>query len=216
MSDHRIGAAMDVRFGATVEEFMRFVTDLGLDHVEFKHEYLAGHPKTPDPKRVRELAESYDATLSYHAPFRDWNPGSYDERVRQDSVERVKRTLDDAATAGATSVVVHGGYVPHRYPEWIRDRARENARLSLAECAEYAQIVGVPLCLENQPIDGQKRRYTTSPSDLAAMLDTVDVPPQYLSVTLDVGHAKINDHDWRAFVEEFGNRIRFCHLHDNY
>lgn len=215
MRDHRIGAAMDIRFGATVEEFMTYITDLGLDHVEFKHEYLAGHPETPGPERVRELAQTYDVTLSYHAPFRDWNPGSYDERVRRDSVERVKRTLDDAATAGATSVVVHGGSIPHRYPEWIRDRARENARRSLAECAEYAQVIGVSLCLENQPIDTEKRRYTTSPAELAAMIDTVDVPPQYLSVTLDVGHAKVNDHDWRAFVEEFGHRIRVCHLHDN-
>ncbi len=215
MSDHRLGAAMDIRFGATVEEFMTYITDLGLDHVEFKHEYLAGHPETPDPERVHELAETYDVTLSYHAPFRDWNMGSYDERVRQNSVERVKRTINNAATAGATSVVVHGGSIPHRYPEWIRDRARENARRSLAECAEYAQLVGVSLCLENQPIDAEKRRYTTSPADLAAMIDTVDVPPQYLSVTLDVGHAKVNDHDWRVFVEEFGHRIRVCHLHDN-
>lgn len=215
MRDPRVGAAMDIRFGATVEEFMAFITDLGLDHVEFKHEYLAGHPKTPGPERIRELAKAYDVTLSYHAPFRNWNPGSYDEAVRQDSVERVKRTLDDAATAGATSVVVHGGSVPHRYPEWVRERARENASRSLAECAEYAQVAGVSLCLENQPINDQKQRYTTSPTDLAAMIDAVDVPPQYLSVTLDVGHAKVNDHDWHAFVEEFGHRIRVCHLHDN-
>ncbi|WP_436903452.1 sugar phosphate isomerase/epimerase family protein [Halovenus halobia] len=215
MSDARLGAAMDIRFGATVEEFMRYVTELGLDHVEFKREYLAGHPNTPNPEQVRKLADTYDVSVTYHAPFRDWNPASYDETVRQDSVERVKRTLDDAAAAGATGVVVHGGAVPRRYPEWVRDDARESAVRSLAECAEYAQLVGVPLCIENQPIDEQKRRYTTSPTALAEMVDTVDVPPQYLGVTLDVGHAKVNDHDWRAFVDEFGSRIRVCHLHDN-
>lgn len=215
MTDHSIGAAMDIRFGTSVEEFMAYVTEIGLDHVEFKREYLAGHPDTPGPERVRELAASYGVTLTYHAPFRDWNVGSYDETVRRDSVERVKRTLDDAAAAGATSVVVHGGSVPHRYPEWVREQARENARRSLAECAEYAQMVGVSLCLENQPIDEGKRRYTTTPADLAEMIQSVDVPPQYLSVTLDVGHAKVNGYDWRAFVEEFGRRIRVCHLHDN-
>lgn len=215
MNEPRLGAAMDIRFGATVEEFMDYVTDLGLDHVEFKREYLAGHPNTPDPERVGELAEEYGVTLSYHAPFRDWNTGSYDETVRQNSVERVKRTIDDAAAAGATSVVVHGGSVPHRYPDWVRRRARESARRSLAECAEYAQLVGVSLCLENQPIDDDERRYTTSPADLAAMIEEVDVPPQYLGVTLDVGHANVNGNDYREFVEEFGHRIRVCHLHDN-
>jgi sugar phosphate isomerase/epimerase len=211
----RVGAAMDIRFGATVEEFMRYVTDLGLDHVEFKHEYLAGHPETPDPTAVRTLADSYDVTLTYHAPFRDWNTGSYDETIREDSVERVKRTLDAAAEAGAEGVVVHGGSVPERYPSWVREKAAAAARRSLAECAQYAQLVGVPLCLENQPIHDEKRRYTTTPSDLAAMLDSVDVAEKYLGVTLDVGHANVNGEDWRTFVEEFGDRIRVCHLHDN-
>lgn len=210
-----IGAAMDIRFGATVEEFMQYVTDLGLDHVEFKREYLAGHPSTPSPDEVRELSERYGVSITYHAPFRDWNVGSYDEAVRQDSVERVKRTLDDAADAGAEAVVVHGGSVPRRYPTWVHESAKEAAVRSLAECAQYAQLVGVPLCLENQPLDRQKERYTTTPSDLAAMLETVDVAPKYLGVTLDVGHAKVNGEEWHDFVEEFGPRIRVCHLHDN-
>ncbi len=47
------------------------------------------------------------------------------------------------------------------------------------------------------------------------MLDTVDVDPTYLGVTLDVGHAKINGEDCQEFVERFGERIRVCHLHDN-
>jgi sugar phosphate isomerase/epimerase len=210
-----VGAAMDIRFGATVEEFMQYVTDLGLDHVEFKREYLAGHPNTPSPTDIRDLADRYGVTLTYHAPFRDWNIGSYDETVRSGSVDRVKRTLDDAADAGAKAVVVHGGSVPKRYPTWVRDSSKEAALRSLAECAEYAQLVGVPLCLENQPIDEQKQRYTTTPTDLAAILETVDVTPEYLGVTLDVGHAKVNGEDWRDFVEEFGHRIQVCHLHDN-
>jgi sugar phosphate isomerase/epimerase len=215
VTDGCLGAAMDIRFGATVEEFVAYLADIGLTHVELKREYLAGHPNTPGPERVCELAASYGVSVTYHAPFRDWNVGSYDESVRQDSVERVKQTLDDAAAAGAAGVVVHGGSVPRRYPEWVRERSRENAGRSLAECAQYAQLVGVPLCLENQPVDDEKRRYTTSPADLAAMIDTVDVPPEYLGVTLDVGHANVNGHDWRTFVEEFGRRIRVCHLHDN-
>lgn len=210
-----VGAAMDIRFGATVAEFMRYVTDLGLDHVELKREYLAGHPDTPDPEGIRELSDRHGVSVTYHAPFRDWNLGSYDEVVRQHSVERVKRTIDDAADAGAEAVVVHGGSVPKRYPEWVREQARANARLSVAECAEYAQVLGVPLCLENQPIDEDRLRYTTTPADLASVLETVDVTPKYLGVTLDVGHANVNGEDWKAFVAAFGERIRVCHLHDN-
>ncbi|GAB3691343.1 hypothetical protein GCM10028857_28620 [Salinarchaeum chitinilyticum] len=210
-----LGAAMDVRFGASVEEFLAYVTEFGLSHLELKAEYLHGHPDAPSPERVGELADAYDVTVTYHAPFRDLNPGSFNDAVREASVEQVKRTLDDAVAAGAGAVVVHGGAVPERYPPWVREKAKRNARLSLAECAEYAQLVGMPLCLENQPVDEEKRRYTTSPQDLEAMLADVSVPPRYLGVTLDVGHAKVNGHDWREFVDRFGDRIHVCHLHDN-
>ena len=215
MTEQSLGAAMDVRFGTTVEAFMAYVTDLGLDHVEFKREYLAGHPDAPEPGRIAELAEQYGVSLTYHAPFRNWNPGSFDDTVRRDSVARVKRTLEAAAIAGADAVVVHGGSVPHRYPAWVRERSREHARRSLAECAEYAQYVGVPLAVENQPRHADKRRYTTSPEDLATLLESVDVLDDYLGVTLDVGHAGVSDEDWEAFVDRFGDRIRVCHLHDN-
>lgn len=211
----RLGAAMDIRFAASVPEFMEYVTDLGLNHVEFKHEYLAGHPETPDAETLGALAEDYGVTLTVHAPFRTWNIGSFDETVRRDSVARVKRTLDDAATAGAGAVVVHGGSVPERYPEWVHDRAAEHVIKSLEECATHAERVGVPLCLENQPPDDADRRYTTTPSDLARTLDAVDVDPAVLGVTLDVGHAKVAGTEWRAFVDRFGDRIRVCHLHDN-
>ncbi|WP_276255568.1 sugar phosphate isomerase/epimerase family protein [Halomontanus rarus] len=215
MSEPRLGAAMDVRFGATVEEFLTYLTDVGLNHVELKREYLHGHPDAPDAETVGELAEEYDVSVTYHAPFRDWNPGSFNDAVRQSSVEQVRRTLDDAATAGAGAVVLHGGSVPRRYPEWVRATARENALRSLAECAAYARSVGVPLCLENQPRDEGKRRYTTTPDELAATLEAVDVPPESVGVTLDVGHASVNGEEWEAFVDRFGDRIRVCHLHDN-
>ena len=191
----RLGAAMDIRFAASVPEFMEYVTDFGLDHVEFKHEYLAGHPETPDAETLGALAEDYG--------------------VRRDSVARVKRTLDDAATAGAGAVVVHGGSVPERYPEWVHDRAAEHVIKSLEECAIHAERVGVPLCLENQPPDDTDRRYTTTLSDLARTLDAVDIDPAVLGVTLDVGHAKLAGTEWRAFVDRFGDRIRVCHLHNN-
>jgi sugar phosphate isomerase/epimerase len=215
MSDHRLGAAMDVRFAASVEEFLAYMTDLGLNHVELKREYLHGHPESPTPTAVRALADRYDVTVTYHAPFRDWNLGSFNDASRKAAVDQVRQTIDDAATANAGAVVVHGGSVPQRYPDWVKTKARKNALRSLAECAEYAQQRKVPLCLENQPVDESKRRYTTTPNDLAAVLSEVDVAPKYFGVTLDVGHANVNGHDWEAMADRFGDRIHVCHLHDN-
>jgi sugar phosphate isomerase/epimerase len=211
----RLGAAMDVRFGASVEQFLEFLTDVGLDHLELKREYLAGHPDAPAPAEIRRLAAEYDVSVTLHAPFRDWNIGSFNDAARRESVARVQATLDDAATIGADAVVVHGGSVPRRYPEWVREQAADHARQSLRECAAYAADVDVRLCLENQPFSDDKRRYTVSPDALGDALAGVPASDDHLGVTLDVGHAKANGHDWRAYVDRFGDRITVCHLHDN-
>jgi sugar phosphate isomerase/epimerase len=154
-------------------------------------------------------------SFTLHAPFRDWNLGSFNDASRRAAVEQVCRTLDDAAAANAGAVVVHGGSVPRRYPDRVREKARRNAIRSLNECAAHAATVGVPLCLENQPRSDAVQRHTTSPSDLAAMLDAVEEGEEWLRVTLDVGHAKVNGFEWRAFADAFGDRVAVVHLHDN-
>lgn len=210
-----LGAAMDVRFGATVEEYVQYLVDLGLNHVELTTEYLQGHPDAPSPERVGEIATEYGVSVTYHAPFRDWNLGSFNDDSAQAAVDQVKRTLDAAATAGAGAVVVHGGSAPRRYPDWVRETGRQNAIESLRACAEHAAAVGVPLCLENQPVDDRDERHTVGPAVLGETLDAIDVGPDALGITLDVGHASVNGTDWREYVERFGDRITVCHLHDN-
>ncbi|WP_268105849.1 sugar phosphate isomerase/epimerase family protein [Natronomonas gomsonensis] len=211
----RLGASMDVRFGATVEEFVGYLVDLGLDHVELTTEYLQGHPDAPDPETVGEIATAYGVSVTYHAPFRDWNLGSFNDDSAQAGVAQVKRTLDAAATAGAGAVVVHGGSVPRRYPDWVREEGRRNTIESLRTCAEHAAEVGVPLCLENQPFDDRNERHTVGPDALAETLDAVGIGPDVLGITLDVGHASVNGNDWREYVDRFGDHITVCHLHDN-
>ncbi|WP_255479285.1 sugar phosphate isomerase/epimerase [Natronomonas sp. LN261] len=211
----RLGASMDVRFGATVEEFTEHVVDLGLDHVELTTEYLQGHPDAPDPETVGTIAAEYGVSVTYHAPFRDWNLGSFNDASARASAEQITRTLDAAAAAGAGAVVVHGGSVPRRYPDWVRAKGRENAIESLRACAERAADVGVPLCLENQPYDDRRERHTVGPDALAETIQDVGVGPDGLGITLDVGHASVNGNDWREYVERFGDRITVCHLHDN-
>lgn len=219
----QLGAAMDVRFAETVDAFCDYVTALGFDHVELKREYLHGHPDAPSTERGAELRESYEVSVTYHAPFRDWNAGSFNDASRAAAVDQVCATLDDAATAGAGAVVVHGGSVPRRYPDHVREKAQGAAVRSLVECSVHAADVGVPRCLENQPASESTVRYTTTPGDLENMLASVeeraeaaaDGAADYLDVTLDVGHAKVNGVAWRAFADRFGDRVRVLHLSEN-
>lgn len=215
----RVGAATDLRFEDSVVEFCERVADLGLEHVEFKRGYL-GSRSTPPPARIGEIAADHDLTVSMHVPFRDCNVAAFDPRTRRSALEAIRETITDAAAADARAVVVHGGSVSARYPERIRERARSGAIDSLESLAAHAERVGVPLALENQPRTDRDRRFTTTPDDLAAMLDAVDAgAPDHarerLDVTLDVGHATVSGQDWQAYVDRFGDRIRAIHLHDN-
>ncbi len=210
-----LGAAADLRFEESVAEFCAHVSSLGLDHVELKREYLLAPPEGPSAERIGAIADEHGVSLTLHAPFRDCNLGSFNDASREAAVAQVCATLDDAATAGAGAVVVHGGSVRRHYPERVRAKARRGAIRSLRECAAHAAEVGVPLCLENQPRSATKSRHTGSPDALAAVLDEVGADPAALGVTLDVGHATVNGHDWRAFVDRFGDRIEVVHLHDN-
>jgi sugar phosphate isomerase/epimerase len=210
-----VGASYDLRLDETVEEFAAFLTDLGLSHVEIRAESLLTHPEAPTPRALRELAERYDLSYTFHVPFRDLNPGSFNDDARAHAVEQVKATLNDAAVAGAGGVVYHAGSVPRRYPERVRETARGNAVQSLREVVAHADAVGVPLCVENQPRKPGTVRHTTGVDELASLLADADVDSEYLGVTLDVGHAKVNGTDLEAFLDRFGDRITVVHLHDN-
>lgn len=60
-----LGANMDVRFGATVEEFVEYLVELGLEHVGLTTEYLQTHPDAPDPETVGEITAAYDVSVTY-------------------------------------------------------------------------------------------------------------------------------------------------------
>lgn len=85
-------------------------------------------------------------------------------------------------------MVVHGGSVPRRYPDWVREEGRQNAIEFLRACAEHTEDMGVPFCLENQPFDDRDKRHTVGPNALAETLDAVGVGPEALEIHLDVGH----------------------------
>jgi len=210
----RFGASLDIRFEESVAEFVRFVVDLGLDHVELRQGYLDVNGWS-EPETLRSLADDYGVTYTFHAPHVDCAIGNVNEPLRRAAVEGVKDALDLAEAVDGDGVIVHGGSARKRYPEHVRRETREQAVNSIRECATHAEVVGVPLCLENGRETGRKRRHTATPDRMAAFLDDVGADTEFLRLTLDVGHAKATGVDYGQFVDRFGDRIHVAHLHDN-
>jgi len=210
----RFGASLDIRFDRSVEEFVAFLADRGLNHVELRQGYLDVRDEDV-VDRLPALREKYGVSFTFHAPHMDCALGNVNERLRRAAVDGVKHSLDMAAAADAGGVVVHGGAARRRYPERVQRHAREQAIASIEECARYAASVEVPLCLENQREKDSVCRNTATPDRLAAFLSDLDVDTEYLRLTLDVGHAKASGVPYEAFVDRFGDRIHVAHLHDN-
>ncbi|WP_254534515.1 sugar phosphate isomerase/epimerase family protein [Halomarina litorea] len=211
----RYGASLDLRMDDSVAEFAEFLAGLGLSHVELRQSYLDTRSPPPTTEELAEVRESYDLTYTVHAPYTDANPGNLNESLRRAMAESLVETLDTAAAIGASGVVTHGGSVSAAYPDRVQTYAREQAVRTVRIAARHAEDVGVPLCVENQRTKPRTRYNTSTPTDLAAFLDAVDVESPPLSVTLDVGHAKASGVDHGDFVEAFGDRIVVAHLHDN-
>ncbi|SEQ83355.1 sugar phosphate isomerase/epimerase family protein [Natrinema salaciae] len=211
----RFGAAMDVRFDASVAAFAEFLTDRGLDHIELRAGYLDVREDGPTPATLRNVADDYGVTYSVHAPHLDVAPGNVNERLRSAVVDATVDALDFAAAIDAVGVVTHGGGARTRYPSHVREHVRSQAVETIRACARHAAAVDVPLCLENQRTKPDVRRFTATPDRLASILEAVDVGPDALRVTLDVGHAKASGIEYGRFVDRFGDRIHLVHLHDN-
>ncbi len=210
----RVGASLDIRIDQPVEEFVRLVTDRGLEHVELRWEQL-DVTGAPDPAHVRELADTHDVSFTVHGPHVDLTLGNLNERLREAAVAEVIDALEYAAAINAEGVIVHGGAANERYPTHVRETARQNAIRSLRTCADHADAVDVPLCLENQREKETERRFTATPERFEQFLADIDADPAALQLTLDIGHAKASGIDYRRFVDRFGDRIRVVHLHDN-
>jgi sugar phosphate isomerase/epimerase len=151
----------------------------------------------------RRVAIASGLRLTVHGPYGfDIDPGSPDEAVRVQAVDRHRRHLEAAAEIGALLYVVHPDYIE---PPGPRDPAVVAAlQRTIADLAELQRVTGVPIALENMP--GVGASHFTAPGDL-------DLGE--LGLVLDCGHAAISG-TLEAFLSEPRARLAHVHLHDNH
>jgi len=163
---------------------------LGLDHIE-----LDGDSPNPyldmsaeERKKIRELADSYDITLSLHLPYSYVGgsicaPQGSDRRI---AVELHKQCIQFAADIGAKYVNVHPGSAPFyqrvgRYKELIHSSLFK----SLLDLGKLSQDLGVILHLENNTaFDGI---YSEIP-DCLRMVRELREKDIEIYFNLDIGH----------------------------
>lgn len=183
----------------------------GFDYLELAMDPpMAHHPQLmADRKAIMQTLAKNRLGLVCHLPT-FVTTADLAESLRQASILEMRNSLETAAALGAEKVVIHpsnmagmGIFVP--------DQVMALALAFLSEMVELADRLSLPLCLENMfPRNG----LGVTPDDMAGFLSRFPS----LNMTLDTGHAHINDTDstrLHTFVRQLGPRIGHLHVSDN-
>ncbi|ADP77373.1 Xylose isomerase domain protein TIM barrel [Methanothermus fervidus DSM 2088] len=155
-------------------------------------------------KKIDEIIEifsSYDLKLYVHAPTVDLNIASLNEGIRNESKVQIKESIQLAAELDAKAVTIHPGYVK-RPDKHLRDLAVKYSKNSIHECQEYAEEIGMKLCIENMP-----NRNIYLCKNVNEYLEFIEECNS--CATIDIGHANTSGQ-----LKEF-MKIKACYHHIN-
>ena len=207
----RIGASLDLRFGKDTLQFIYFLYSNGFDHIEVRkdNDYVYG---PVDSALLGQVLSEYDFTISYHAPSREFNLGSVNERVRQSCVAQVIRIGEYLQEVGAKAWVnIHAGHIPEQYHKRVTAKAEENMCVSLNAIAAAYEGVDTRLLVENDSFEKNITKFGLYPE---AIWDILNRHPGF-GMTFDIGHAHHSGIPPEWFIERMGRKIEVVHLHDN-
>jgi len=194
----KIGVSTLALFPMSLEEILNYLKSIKIGYIELIKEY-------PYNSIDYEIVNSYNFKTSVHAPLSDINLASSNHSIRKASVEEIKNSMDLAVKIDAQVVVVHPGHMAFLARKF-KEQIMNNTLNSLKECSEYAEDMGIKMCVENMPdMEGMICK------DLEELNNIIKEINAYM--TLDVGHA----HNMGISVEDMLNydNLEHIHLSDN-
>jgi len=228
-----------------VREWWEQVRGLGFEQIELSHIITPAMIAGLEPGEIPVSSVHFPAPTVPHptdARGADKLIASPDPTLRGWAVDQARRSIDLAATWGASAVCIHAGAVevPWRLEWALRQRwlggyfgtpvygrtldelltARAAAaepyfsavRRSLEEIAVYAQQMGVRIGVETRV------HVFEMPSLEEAQIILAEHDPDVLGLWYDAGHVQVQANlglaEPRAWLETCGPRIVAAHLHD--
>jgi len=155
--------------------------------------------------RILSLFKNRNRECTFHAPYRDLNPGSFDRAIREVVLERFYQTLELAAQFEPQVIVFHTGFDSRKY-HGAEDKWLKFSLKSWEEVLKRAKGISAKMALENV--------FETHPQQLFHIIK--EFSPS-LNFCLDVGHYNVFSHqslkDW---FDLLGKYLVEIHLHDNH
>jgi sugar phosphate isomerase/epimerase len=184
---------------------------IGFDYVELAMDPPQAHHRQlkAQGKAIRTLLDDHGLGLVCHMPT-FVSTADLTDSIRNASIDEVIGSLEVAAELGAEKVVLHPSTVMGM-ASLVMDEALARSLDALHRFVTHADVLGLPLCLENMfprispyvEADRFKPLFNQFPD---------------LRMTFDAAHAHIGDLAGRrikAILDLWGNRIGHVHLSDN-
>ena len=205
--------------GLSNVEKVKRASKLGVDFLEWVCEYPHCYPdKISESARLRmkEYSKEYDIRYTIHATYVELNTAYLNPGLQDESVRQIRECIRFAGEIGASRVITHPGavsMVPRNIPKTAIEKLGGNefrkiflksSKSKIAELREYAEDVGVILCVENLHFDFD---FCNSPEELLFFIDDG-------FAAFDIGHANITG-DPAIFAKKIEGNIKYVHIHDN-
>jgi sugar phosphate isomerase/epimerase len=144
-------------------------------------------------------------SVTFHAPFLDLRPGAIDPKIRQASMERLRRVFELIPLFRPRSIVCHPSFDEKYYisseEQWLANSI-ETWRCLI----EYVRDTETIIAMENV--------YERGPHQLRPLFDALDSP--HVRFCFDTGHANtFGSAPYHEWMEILGDRLGEIHIHDN-
>jgi sugar phosphate isomerase/epimerase len=187
------------------------VSSLGFDYVE-----LTMDPPQAHFEVIRENMTEIQRALDFHRMGLVCHLPSFvstadlTKSLREASLTEVLQSLQVARDLNASKVVLHPSYMVG-LSLFVKDKAKGYAMESLQAVVEKADKLGLTVCIENL------FPRSHAPGEPEEFDEIFHCFPS-LKLTLDTGHAHIEDRDGQRaadFIDRFSGRLAHIHASDN-
>lgn len=189
-----------------IDEYMEIANQYGLG---FEYNDFFMPDILDDPDRLNQLIFEYKKhnlpkNCTLHGVFFDIIPFSYDEKIRNISIERMEQSMAVAKQIGARGVVFHSNYNPFLESDLYDEGVIRGMTTCLRKL--LAKYPDVEIYLENM--------FDKDPHIMRAIAEQLKDCHNF-GLCLDYAHASLSGTAMDSWVMELAPFIRHLHINDN-
>ncbi|MEM0075580.1 MAG: sugar phosphate isomerase/epimerase [Nitrososphaerota archaeon] len=205
----KIGMSSWSLLSLEVTDAIKRIGEAGYDSIELWGEEPHAYYEAANVQKIRDALSSFSMEVTAHAPFHDLNIGCTYQDVLETTARKLSEFVDFARKIGATQITFHPG---NTYDSSLTKYALRSSIIVLKRLRERASNT-VHLNIENQY--GDRLGYNFSLGGKREWIDEMLREVDDLGMTIDTGHANINNQDPKDMLEQYKNKVRCVHFNNN-